>query len=288
MSSATNTPAFGNLAHQDAIAQAKAIAPNVLNAPLRQRATHIAVWVLSFTAFVLLCLSVDVTPGAFAKGLGKLGEFMSGMFPPSAAGQEMRILSALAATFAMALAGTFLGVLGALPLGLLGAKTVLRQPMLHFMIRRTFDVFRAIPSLVWALILIVAFGLGPFGGVIALALSDAPRLAKLYAEAIENCDQKAQEGIAAAGGGKPMVLRFGLVPEVVPVMASQSLYMLESNFRNAAILGIVGAGGIGFELEERLRIFAFDQVAWIVIAYVICVMALDVVSEKLRSRLVHG
>ena len=71
-------------------------------------------------------------------------------------------------------------------------------------------------------------------------------------------------------------------------MASQSLYMLESNFRNAAILGIVGAGGIGFELEERIRIFAFDQVAWIVIAYVLCVMALDLVSEKIRSRLVHG
>jgi phosphonate transport system permease protein len=269
-------------------ARALAIAPAIVRIPLSQRAANIGVWALLGLGFAILCLSVDVTPEAFAKGLGKLTVFMGNMFPPSAAGQEVRILSALAATFAMAVAGTFLAVLGALPLGLLGAKTVVSQPVIHFLLRRTFDVFRAIPALVWALILIVAFGLGPFGGVIALALSDIPRLAKLYAEAIENCDLKPQEGIRASGGNGGMALRFGLVPEVVPVMASQSLYMLESNFRNAAILGIVGAGGIGFELEERIRIFAFDQVAWIVIAYVICVMALDTVSEKVRSRLVHG
>lgn len=272
----------------DSFARALNIAPNLVRLPLAQQAANIAAWILGALIFALLCLGVDMTPEAFAKGMHKLADFMSGMFPPSAAGQEVRILQALAATFAMAVAGTFLAVLGALPLGLIGAKTVVHQPIVHFLVRRTFDVFRAIPALVWALILIVAFGLGPFGGVLALALSDVPRLAKLYAEAIENCDRRPQEGIHASGGSRVMGLRFGLVPEVVPVMASQSLYVLESNFRNAAILGIVGAGGIGFELEERIRIFAFDQVAWIVVAYVICVMILDMVSEKVRSRLVHG
>jgi phosphonate transport system permease protein len=282
------TGAYQAIRAQDDLRRAMLIAPDLVQVPFIQRAKNSTIWLVGATVFGLLCWGVDVTPEAFAKGFANLIRFMGGMFPPSIAGQEWQVLQALAATFAMAVAGTFLGALVAVPLGLLGAKTVVRQPVFHFLIRRTFDVFRAIPSLVWALILIVAFGLGPFAGVIALALADAPRLAKLYGEAIENCDLKPQEGIHATGAGRSMALRFGLLPEVVPVMASQSLYMLESNFRNAAILGIVGAGGIGFELEERLRIFAFDQVAWIVIVYVICVMALDIASEKLRSLLVSG
>lgn len=272
----------------DPIAEALRIAPRALRRPPLERLGRAAAFTLIAAGFVAMCISVDLTPAAFAKGFTKLMGFLASMFPPTANGGEMRILGALAATFAMAVAGTALAVLGALPLGLLGAKTVVRQPVIHFFIRRTFDVFRGIPALVWALMLIVAFGLGPFGGVIALALSDVPRLAKLYAEALENADTRPQEGILAAGGGWVEAIRFGLLPQVAPVMASQSLYVLESNFRNAAILGIVGAGGIGFELEERIRIFAFDQVAWIVIAYVICVMALDWISEKIRTHLVQG
>jgi ABC-type methionine transport system permease subunit len=154
-----------------------------------------------------------------------------------------------------------------LPLGVIGAKTVVSQPVLHFVFRRSLDWFRGVPSLVWALILVSAFGLGPFGGVIALALADIPSLAKLFSEAIENADEKPLDGVRAAGVSPLMALRYGLAPQVVPVMASQVLFFLESNFRNAAVLGIVGAGGIGFELEERIRIFAFDQVVFITSAY---------------------
>ncbi len=268
--------------------QALRIAPQVLQPAPRERLLRIAGALLIVAGFVAMCINVDITPSAFAKGVSRMMGFMAGMFPPTANGGEIRILTALAATFAMALAGTALAVAGAVPLGLIGAKTIVRQPLLHFLIRRTYDVFRGIPALVWALVLIVAFGLGPFGGVLALALSDLPRKAKYYAEALENADTRPQEGIRAAGGGPLEAIRFGLLPQVLPVMSSQSLYMLESNFRNAAILGIVGAGGIGYELEERIRIFAFDQVAWIVIAYVICVMLLDLVSERIRTHLIHG
>ncbi|WP_439545716.1 phosphonate ABC transporter, permease protein PhnE [Sandarakinorhabdus sp.] len=267
---------------------ARRIAPGVLQPTLSQRLLRIVGLGLLAAGFVAMCINVDLTPAVFGKGFAKLLGFLAVMFPPTANGGELRILSALADTFAMAVAGTALAVVAAAPLGLIGARTVVRQPVIHFLIRRTFDVLRGIPALVWALMLIVAFGLGPFGGVIALALSDLPRLAKLYAEALENADAGPQEGIRAAGGGPVAAIRFGLIPQVLPVMSSQSLYVLESNFRNAAILGIVGAGGIGYELEERIRIFAFDQVAWIVIAYVICVMLLDVVSERIRSRLISG
>lgn len=264
------------------------IAPHALQASLPRRLARIGGLVLLVAGFAAMCINVDLTPAVFGKGFGKLLGFLAMMFPPSANGGELRILSALAATFAMAVAGTAMAVVAAVPLGLIGARTVVRQPALHFLIRRTFDVLRGIPALVWALMLIVAFGLGPFGGVIALGLSDLPRLAKLYAEGLENADGRPQEGIRAAGGGALAAIRFGLLPQVLPVMASQTLYMLEANFRNAAILGIVGAGGIGYELEERIRIFAFDQVAWIVIAYVICVMLLDMLSQRIRSHLISG
>ncbi|WP_017667340.1 phosphonate ABC transporter, permease protein PhnE [Sandarakinorhabdus sp. AAP62] len=270
------------------LAEARRIAPHALQRSWPERLTRTLGLGLLAAGFVAMCINVGFTPAAFGNGLAKLGEFLAVMFPPTANGGEARILAALGATFAMAVAGTALAVVAAIPLGLIGAKTVVRQPLLHFLIRRSFDVLRGIPALVWALMLIVAFGLGPFGGVIALAFSDLPRLAKLYAEALENAEPGPQEGIRAAGGGPVAAIRFGLLPQVLPVMSSQSLYVLEANFRNAAILGIVGAGGIGFELEERIRIFAFDQVAWIVIAYVICVMLLDMVSERIRSRLISG
>jgi phosphonate transport system permease protein len=191
----------------------------------------------------------------------------------------------LAETFAMAFAGTFLAAVAALPLGVAGAKSVVGHPILHFAFRRALDVFRGVPALVWALIFVAAFGLGPFGGVLALAIADLPGLAKLYAEAIENVDEKPIDGLRSAGAAPPVVLRYGLLPQVTPIMASQTLFYLESNFRNAAVLGIVGAGGIGFELEERIRVFAFDEVAFIVILYVICVAALDTFSQRLRQRL---
>lgn len=235
----------------------------------------------------LLAMMADL--GLFAASLGggfnKLGVFIAAMFPPSDGGDPLRILRSLVETLAMALAGTTLAILAATPLGFLGARTVIRQPVIHFLFRRALDFLRGVPALVWALIFVAAFGLGPFGGVIALAVADTPSLAKLFAEAIENCDRGPVEGTRAAGGSRLHEIRFALAPQVAPILASQSLYYLESNFRHAAVLGIVGAGGIGFELEERIRIFAFDEVAFIVILYMVAVALLDSLSRTLRSAL---
>lgn len=235
----------------------------------------------------LLAMMADL--GLFAASLGggftKLGVFIAAMFPPSDGGDPLRILRSLVETLAMALAGTTLAILAAAPLGFLGARTVIRQPVIHFLFRRALDFLRGVPALVWALIFVAAFGLGPFGGVIALAVADTPSLAKLFAEAIENCDRGPVEGTRAAGGSRLHEIRFALAPQVAPILASQSLYYLESNFRHAAVLGIVGAGGIGFELEERIRIFAFDEVAFIVILYMVAVALLDSLSRTLRSAL---
>ena len=266
-------------------ARALTVAPEAMQPGLRRRLTRWALLVAAVAAFVAMCMDLQLAPDAFLDGLGKLGRFLAAAMPPTDGGDLPRILKALAETFAMALAGTAIATFVALPLGVIGAKTVVRQPVLHFVFRRSLDWFRGVPSLVWALILVSAFGLGPFGGVIALALADIPSLAKLFSEAIENADEKPQDGVRAAGVSPLITLRYGLAPQVVPVMASQVLFFLESNFRNAAVLGIVGAGGIGFELEERIRIFAFDQVAFIILLYMVCVAALDTVSQRLRQGL---
>lgn len=269
----------------DLYARALAAAPNALRPPLHRRLVRWAIGLGLALLFAAMLVHLQLIPEVLFAGLEKLGRFGKAAFPPSDGGQLTRIVRALAETFAMAFAGTLIAALGALPLGIIGAKTVVRNAALHFAFRRFLDWFRGIPALIWALILVSAFGLGPFGGVIALALADIPSLAKLFSEAIETVDDKPIEGVRASGASTLTVLRYGLAPQVAPVLASQCLYFLEGNFRNAAVLGIVGAGGIGFELEERIRIFAFDEALFIILLYMLCVAALDTVSQRLRSAL---
>jgi phosphonate transport system permease protein len=266
-------------------ARATAIAPAVLRPSIAAKLARWGLALLGLALLVAMMHDLDLAPRALMTGFEKLGRFLGAMVPPSDGGDSLRILRALAETFAMAFAGTVLAAVAALPLGVIGAKTIVSNGALHFAFRRMLDMFRGVPALVWALIFVAAFGLGPFGGVLALAIADIPNLAKLFSEALENCDPKPGEGARSAGASPLLVIRYGLAPQVAPVIASQCLYFLESNFRHAAVLGIVGAGGIGFELEERIRIFAFDQAAYIILLYMIGVAALDYASRALRARL---
>lgn len=268
-----------------AMERALEVAPRAVRPNWLDRGLRVAITLAALVGLAAMAADLGLSWRAIAAGAGKLGGFLQHMIPPTDGGDLARILRSLAETFAMAFAGTVLAALAALPLGVIGAKSVVGQPVLHFAFRRVLDVFRGVPALVWALIFVAAFGLGPFGGVLALAIADVPGLAKLFAEAIENADEKPIEGVRSAGAASPVMLRYGLLPQVAPIMASQTLFYLEGNFRHAAVLGIVGAGGIGFELDERIRIFAFDEVSFIVILYVICVAALDLVSRHVRGRL---
>lgn len=265
--------------------RAMAAAPAALRDSLSQAILHV-LWLASGIVLVVtLCLDLGLAPEKLFAGIDKLGRFANAMFPLSDGGDLPRILRSLGETFAMAVAGTTLAVLVAAPLGLFGAKTVMPNPVLHFAFRRFLDFFRGVPVLVWALILVTVFGLGPFAGVVALALADIPSLAKLFAEAVENADSRPVEGVRSAGASPLTIVRYALAPQVAPVWASQCLFFLEGNFRNAAVLGIVGAGGIGFELEDRIRVFAFDEAAFIILLYMVAVAALDAVSRELRKKL---
>lgn len=275
------------LSTESVIAEAEELYPGVVHISLWQRLRAYLPFLLGVSVFIWVCLDTDLSPATFMRGIDKLGDFLGRMVPPSDGNAPLRILEALAETFAMALVGTLFAAILAVPLGLIGAKNIVSFGPVHFIVRRIFDFFRGIPALVWALVLVSAFGLGPFGGVIALALADTPVLSKLYAEAIENIDPKPSEGLISTGASKFDALRYAVTPQVAPVVLSQVLFYLESNFRNAAVLGIVGAGGIGFELDERIRIFAFDQVAFIIILYMISVAILDTISGKLRAKLAN-
>src|SRR5262249_46888776 len=141
----------------------------------------------------------------------------------------------------------------AFPLGLLAARNAMPAWAIRFLTRRSLDTLRGVDTLIWALIWVNVVGLGPFAGVLAIMSSDVGAFGKLFSEAIEAADRRPVEGVIAAGGSRLDGIRFGLLPQVLPVMASQVLYYIESNTRSATIIGIVGAGGIGLHLYEQIR-----------------------------------
>lgn len=189
-------------------------------------------------------------------------------------------------TVAMAYLGTMIAVVFAVPLGFLGARNVIPARVFRFCTRRLFDGLRGLDQLIWALVFVRAMGLGPIAGIMAIAVAETGVLAKLFAEAVENIDRRQVEGITSVGAGFVARLRFAVLPQVLPLLISQTLYSIESNSREATILGLVGAGGIGLRLSERIQINAWDQVAYIIVLILIAVAAIDTTSRYLRLRLI--
>jgi phosphonate transport system permease protein len=268
------------------MAAAAAKAPRLFKTPLTVEIVRALGAAVVFLYLLWAIADLGMTWERLYFGFGKLGDVARLMIPPNDAGFFWDFMKGLGETLGMAFIGTFVAALIAVPLGFLGAKTVVSNPIAHFLIRRVFDVFRATPALIWALIFIRAVGLGPMAGVLALILSDFAALSKLNAEAIENADKRQVEGVTASGAGGILALRFGVLPQVLPVMLSQSLYFFESNVRSAAIFGIVGAGGIGFYLNERIRLQMWDQAAFIVVMFLIAVLVIDMISYRIRKRLI--
>ncbi len=196
--------------------------------------------------------------------------------------QYANIYKGIAQTLAMAFLGTLLGSIGALFVGFLAARNVMPFLLVRQAIRRVLDVLRGVDQLVWGLVFVRSVGLGPLAGVLAIFVSDLGTLSKLYSEAIENIDRKQVEGVKATGAGPLAVIRYGYIPQVLPVFISQSLYFLESNTRSATILGIVGAGGIGMIIIERFRASLYDQVAFVVLNVLVLIFLIDWLSKRVR------
>jgi phosphonate transport system permease protein len=249
--------------------------------------------VLLFGAAVLVSwiagLAVlGVTPERIVSGLPRLGDIVRMMFPPSPGSMDhfWTYLDALGQTVAIAFLGTTVAGIFALPLGFLAARNVAASRILHFLTRRGLDTIRSVDTLIWALIWINVVGLGPFAGALAIASTDFAALAKLMSEAIETADKGPVESVIAAGGGRLHVIRFGLLPQVLPVFASQALYFFESNTRSATIIGIVGAGGIGLYLSEMIRMLEWQQAAFLILMVLITVAVIDAISRRLRAAII--
>lgn len=237
-------------------------------------------------ALTIFALSrLEFSFGRLGSGLVQLGTFLGLMIPPSPGTQLVTFSKALAETVAIAFLGTLLAAIISFPLGFLAARNVMTNRIIQFMTRRASDSIRGVDTLIWALIWINVVGLGPFAGVLAIMTSDIGSFSKLYSEAIEGVDRKPVEGVIAAGGTSRQAVRFGIVPAVMPVLISQTLYYFESNTRSATIIGIVGAGGIGLHLSEMIRTFEWDRVAFIILMVLATVAVIDFISTKLRLAL---
>ncbi len=223
----------------------------------------------------------------FVDGVLKFGEVVIGqLFPPTGFDQLPLFLRVMGETLAMAFLGTVLGAAVAFPLAFLASKNMMPFRPLQFGTRRFADLLRAFDYLIWALIFVRAIGLGPMAGIMAIAIVEVGTFVKLYSEAIENLDRKQMDGIRAAGGGRLHVIRYGVLPQVLPMMISNTLYMFEHNARSASILGIVGAGGIGFLLADRLRAYELQEACLIILIVILTVYVIDFLSKKLREMII--
>jgi phosphonate transport system permease protein len=279
-----------DLTHTSAadIADLRRTVPRAFGRPWAERVVRTIGWGAFASLIALGLWRIDFTPQRLWQGLGKLGWLLPLMFPPRHGGWLGEFGYALLETLAMAFLGTLLASLAALPLGFLGARNVVPGRLLHFGVRRLFDGVRGIDTLIWALMFVNVVGLGPFAGVMAIALSDCGTLAKLFAEAVENVDRRQIEGVQASGANRLQVMRFGMLPQVLPVMMSHTLYYFESNTRAATILGVVGAGGIGLQLADRIRVNNWDEVGFLLLMILAAVTLIDVLSKTVRLRVIHA
>ena len=197
-----------------------------------------------------------------------------------------RWLLLLLDTVVIALVGTLLGVLGALLLCFHGSSATARGRASYHAVRRALDVARTVPELVYALMFVYAFGLGPLAGVLALAVHSTGVLGKLFAEVVDAADRRPVEGVRAAGAGWVETIRFAILPQVLPGFASYALLRFEINVRASAILGFVGAGGIGQELYLVIRQFIYQDVSAIVLLLIATVALMDLACEQLRHRVI--
>ena len=223
-------------------------------------------------------------PVDLLRDAGNMGTFAREFFPPNF--HDWRIyLHELLITLHIAVWGTVLAIVAAVPLGLLSAHNV-APAWLYQPVRRLMDACRAINEMVFAMLFIVAVGLGPFAGVLALFVHTTGILAKLFAEAVEAIDPRPVEGIRATGAHKLAELAYGVIPQVMPLWLSYSMYRFESNVRSASVVGMVGAGGIGVVLYEVIRSFQYAQTCAVLLMLVLTVTLIDIFSAWLRNRFI--
>jgi phosphonate transport system permease protein len=260
--------------------------PEAFRTPVLAHTVYLAI-VTAGAGLVVYALSrFGFSPAKFLDGLGKLGAVVSLMMPPDPGSQLWRYVAALGETLSIAFLGTLGAAILALPASMLAAKNVVANRIVHFASRRFLDSIRGIDTLIWALIWINVVGLGPFAGILAIMTSDFGSFGKLFSEAIEASDRKPVDGVKSTGGSDLHGFRFGVLPQVLPILLSQVLYYFESNTRSATIIGIVGAGGIGLYLANEIAQAEWQSVAFLILMILVTVAAIDWISAKIRFAMI--
>lgn len=251
---------------------------------LRNQRQLLLVAVIVVVCLVALGITGFFDVQRFIEGAPAMKQLGSEMIPPNFERWQHWLLP-LRDTLAMSVAGTALTVVLSLPLALLAAPNTTPHPVLGRLIRTVLAAFRSVPEIILGIIFVAVVGFGALPGVLALALHSAGMVGKFYAEAIEHADPKPMEAAAAAGASRFQIITHAVLPQVLPQLADITIYRWEYHFRASAVLGIVGAGGIGFELMAALRLIKYDEVSAILLSILACVLVVDSIGGMLRKRL---
>ncbi|MDO9402493.1 MAG: phosphonate ABC transporter, permease protein PhnE [Polaromonas sp.] len=229
----------------------------------------------------------QVSATELVKGLPWISDFLGRMLPPNWEFMQKLVGPAIE-TVQIAIWGTLLAIVLAVPVCFLAARNISPNLVVFHAMRQVLNIARGINEIILALIFVAAVGLGPFPGVLALALHGAGMLGKFFAESIEDIDQGPIEALRSTGAGPIQIIIFGVLPQVVTAWIAVILYRFETNLRQATVLGMVGAGGIGFELVGSMKLFQYQDTATCILVIVAMVMVADYVSSKLRAWIQQG
>ncbi|MFW6323377.1 MAG: phosphonate ABC transporter, permease protein PhnE [Guyparkeria sp.] len=242
-----------------------------------------AAWVVFLALFIQGVVAIELTPERLLRGIGNLGDFLGRAFPPDTGGLDA-IAWAMLETLNIAIVGVSVGVVLSVPFALLAARNTSPHPLLRSAVRLMIATMRTIPDLIWALIFVVAVGLGPLAGVLAIVLDTIGFAARFFAERIEEVRPGPSEALASTGAGRLSVIGGAILPETFASMTATSLYSVEKAIRSAVTLGLVGAGGIGVELAASMRLFQYDRAAMIILVILVVVIVFERLSASIRQR----
>lgn len=229
-------------------------------------------------------IHLKVSPGQVLASLPAFFRFIAeNTWPPDFSGPADLAMATLV-TVEVAFLGTLAATIISLPLALLAARNLTPHPVVYAGVRSLVMVCRAVPDFVFALMFVAALGLGPLPGVLGLAIHSVGMLGKVYAERIEEIDPGPAEALSAVGGRELQVVRLAVLPEVVPSLVANTLYRFDINIRSSIILGIVGAGGIGYELVTALQSLAYERAAAVMVVVLVLVVVVEAMSNQIRKR----
>ena len=212
------------------------------------------------------------------------GDILSRMLPPDFSNLN-QLIYAMFETIEIAFLGTFIAIVLSIPLGLFSARNLAPNYFVYLICKTIVIFFRAIPEFIIAMILVIAIGFGAMPGVLALGLHTMGFLAKFYAEDIEHINKGPIDALKSSGATKSQIISFGVIPQILPSFVANNLYILDRNVRMATMLGIVGAGGIGYELQSSFRMFEYERVSAIIILIFVTIFIIDHLSAFIRSKI---